>query len=130
MSEEKCEFQINDVVRYGDKQGVVVFINGYVHVLFDGIENKCLFNRDGFYDSTCRLFNLQKLELVERPKKKVKKRFWQWLIKNDDSPAWRRASPYYYDEWGTRTDGTKHAVFMGCEIQKIESDFIEIEVEE
>jgi hypothetical protein len=124
------EFQVGDEVKWGEEVGIVkdvVAEDFYpIKVLFTG--GPGTFTESGLRDKF--LENSPKLELVNRPKKKVKKRFWKWAYK--DNFGMYADSYYFMDESGT---GNAGPIDPALKIKregaiKLENVFIDIEVEE
>lgn len=69
------------------------------------------------WQHVCRAYSLAPL--------KKKKRFWQWRI--DGPCGWRRPD-FYYDDNGEDTYGHSYSGDWEWRKQKIEDDFIDVEV--
>ena len=123
MSETK--FQVGDEVEGFGLRGKVTMLNRYgiIDVCWEGTKNV------DYFDETGRGETWHKepsLKLIERPKKKVMKRFWLWAVKITDVI---HKSPIYMDDEGINT-GMRQEYKKEWLYQKNEHDFVDIEVEE
>lgn len=120
------EFKVGDKVRFAGTNGVVteIYGNDYLDVEFTNSEGyNCTLSlyMDG---SLSRVLN-EKLVLIERPKKKVMKRFWLWDLKDNNGIIFKGTA--YRDENGL---GTNNKLVGNTLIKKHLDEFIDIEVEE
>lgn len=141
MSDDKFEFRAGDKVKWGEEVGEVTAIKpdgsypvfvAFTPVDFGGPFIFCsCFTKDGLYDKD--LPKSPRLEFVDRPKKKIKKRYWQWKFKSLGSGYWYRLETYL-DEEGRNTEDELAPFYgkewMSLEKIKIEDDYVEIEVVE
>lgn len=121
------EFQEKDLVKcafFGDK----IFVLEKCDVNDDcvGFRRNSLFYSflsDGRY---YKHHTAPVLTLVERPAQKIKKRFWQWAIEDQDGYF---KTGYFYDDTGHSTNDSKYKKWNDIKKIKLENYFIDIEVD-